>query len=151
MSLTELLLLGPLLHHQQQSRKHSIFHPIMLLSRLWFDGHVRDRTLEPCCIVEKYIELACSLACLLVCVQFICMQHKDASQHLFDGMLVCCSYRQAQATVLEALPRLKKLNIFTKRPEDYFAEMAKSDQQMQKVRPRWCQILDDGQTVCVCY
>lgn len=45
-------------------------------------------------------------------------------------------YRQAQATVLEALPRLKKLNIFTKRPEDYFAEMAKSDQQMQKIRKK---------------
>ncbi|CAL8306421.1 unnamed protein product [Lota lota] len=45
-------------------------------------------------------------------------------------------YRQAQATVLEALPRLKKLNISTKRPEDYFAEMAKSDQQMQKIRKK---------------
>ncbi|KAM4629094.1 putative rRNA-processing protein EBP2 [Polymixia lowei] len=45
-------------------------------------------------------------------------------------------YRQAQATVLEALPRLKKLNIATKRPEDYFAEMAKSDQHMQKIRKK---------------
>lgn len=44
------------------------------------------------------------------------------------------SYRQAQATVLEALPKLNKFKISTKRPEDYFAEMAKSDQQMQKVR-----------------
>ena len=51
-----------------------------------------------------------------------------------NSALVCCSYRQAQASVLEALPRLKKLNIFTKRPDDYFAEMAKSDQQMTKVR-----------------
>lgn len=45
-------------------------------------------------------------------------------------------YRQAQATVLEAMPRLKKLNIATRRPEDYFAEMAKSDQQMQKIRKK---------------
>lgn len=45
-------------------------------------------------------------------------------------------YRQAQATVLEALPRLHKLKIPTKRPEDYFAEMAKSDQHMQKVREK---------------
>ncbi|CAL8396139.1 unnamed protein product [Boreogadus saida] len=45
-------------------------------------------------------------------------------------------YRQAQASVLEALPRLKKLNIFTKRPGDYFAEMAKSDQQMTKIRKK---------------
>lgn len=43
------------------------------------------------------------------------------------------SYRQAQATVLEALPLLNKHNIATKRPDDYFAEMAKSDQHMQKV------------------
>lgn len=48
-------------------------------------------------------------------------------------MLLCCSYRQAQATVLAALPKLHKLQIPTKRPEDYFAEMAKSDQHMQKV------------------
>uniref|UniRef100_W5MHC3 EBNA1 binding protein 2 n=2 Tax=Lepisosteus oculatus TaxID=7918 RepID=W5MHC3_LEPOC len=45
-------------------------------------------------------------------------------------------YRQAQASVLEALPRLHKLKIATKRPEDYFAEMAKSDQQMQKIRTK---------------
>ncbi|KAJ3599151.1 hypothetical protein NHX12_033114 [Muraenolepis orangiensis] len=45
-------------------------------------------------------------------------------------------YRQAQATVLEALPLLKKLNISTRRPQDYFAEMAKSDQQMQKIRKK---------------
>lgn len=43
------------------------------------------------------------------------------------------SYRQAQATVLEALPLLNKHDIATKRPDDYFAEMAKSDQHMQKV------------------
>uniref|UniRef100_A0A672T7Y5 EBNA1 binding protein 2 n=1 Tax=Sinocyclocheilus grahami TaxID=75366 RepID=A0A672T7Y5_SINGR len=43
-------------------------------------------------------------------------------------------YRQAQATVLAALPKLHKFKIPTKRPEDYFAEMAKTDQHMQKVR-----------------
>ncbi|XP_036971712.1 probable rRNA-processing protein EBP2 [Acanthopagrus latus] len=45
-------------------------------------------------------------------------------------------YRQAQATVLEALPLLKKNGIATKRPDDYFAEMAKSDQHMQKIRQK---------------
>ncbi|XP_051989493.1 probable rRNA-processing protein EBP2 [Xyrauchen texanus] len=45
-------------------------------------------------------------------------------------------YRQAQATVLEALPKLRKFKISTKRPEDYFAEMAKSDQHMQKIRKK---------------
>ncbi|XP_017558886.1 probable rRNA-processing protein EBP2 [Pygocentrus nattereri] len=48
-------------------------------------------------------------------------------------------YRQAQATVLEALPKLKKLQIPTKRPDDYFAEMAKTDQHMQKVRKKLMQ------------
>ncbi|NWH73846.1 EBP2 protein, partial [Piaya cayana] len=45
-------------------------------------------------------------------------------------------YRQAQAAVLDALPRLRKLQIPTRRPDDYFAEMAKSDQQMQKIRQK---------------
>ncbi|TRY97566.1 hypothetical protein DNTS_002601 [Danionella cerebrum] len=45
-------------------------------------------------------------------------------------------YRQAQATVLAALPKLLKLKIPTKRPDDYFAEMAKTDQHMQKIRKK---------------
>lgn len=45
-------------------------------------------------------------------------------------------YHQAQSSVLEALPRLHQLKILTKRPDDYFAEMAKSDQQMQKIRQK---------------
>ncbi|XP_059156511.1 probable rRNA-processing protein EBP2 [Physella acuta] len=45
-------------------------------------------------------------------------------------------YRQAQATVLEGLARLAKLSVPTKRPEDYFAEMAKSDEHMKKVRSK---------------
>ncbi|OQR78347.1 putative rRNA-processing protein EBP2-like [Tropilaelaps mercedesae] len=45
-------------------------------------------------------------------------------------------YRQAQATVLDALERLKKLNVPTKRPEDYFAQMAKSDSHMMKVKQK---------------
>lgn len=43
-------------------------------------------------------------------------------------------HRQAQATVLEAIVKLKEVGIPTKRPDDYFAEMAKSDQHMQKIR-----------------
>jgi len=42
-------------------------------------------------------------------------------------------YRQGQEAVLKALPRLKELSVPTKRPEDYFAEMAKSDDHMKKV------------------
>ncbi|XP_075411042.1 putative rRNA-processing protein EBP2 [Tenrec ecaudatus] len=45
-------------------------------------------------------------------------------------------YRQAQAAVLSVLPRLHQLKVPTRRPTDYFAEMAKSDQQMQKIRQK---------------
>ncbi|XP_018579454.1 probable rRNA-processing protein EBP2 homolog [Anoplophora glabripennis] len=43
-------------------------------------------------------------------------------------------HRQAQAAVTEAIPRLKAMGIATKRPDDYFAEMAKTDAHMQKIR-----------------
>lgn len=45
-------------------------------------------------------------------------------------------YRQAQSAVLEALPRLHSMNIATKRPNDYFAQMAKTDDHMQKIRQK---------------
>nr|XP_054764187.1 probable rRNA-processing protein EBP2 [Lytechinus pictus] len=45
-------------------------------------------------------------------------------------------YRQAQAAALDALPRLQALNIPTKRPDDFFAEMAKSDDHMRKIREK---------------
>merc|ERR1712111_201466 len=35
-----------------------------------------------------------------------------------------------------AVPRLHSLNIKTKRPEDYFAQMAKSDDHMNKIRAK---------------
>lgn len=43
------------------------------------------------------------------------------------------SYRQAQSAVLEGIERLHSMHIPTKRPDDYFAEMAKSDIHMKKV------------------
>jgi len=45
-------------------------------------------------------------------------------------------YRQAQATVMEVLPRLQSMGVPTKRPEDYYAQMAKSDDHMQKIREK---------------
>jgi rRNA-processing protein EBP2 len=42
-------------------------------------------------------------------------------------------YRQAQDAVLECIPKLHALGVKTKRPEDYFAEMAKTNEHMQKV------------------
>lgn len=43
-------------------------------------------------------------------------------------------HRQAQGAVMDAIVRLKKLDVLTIRPDDYFAEMAKSDTHMQKIR-----------------
>ncbi|KAM3177222.1 hypothetical protein ACTXT7_004983 [Hymenolepis weldensis] len=43
-------------------------------------------------------------------------------------------YRVAQSAVLEAIPKLHDFGIPTKRPNDYFAEMIKSDAHMTKVR-----------------
>merc|ERR1712112_703357 len=45
-------------------------------------------------------------------------------------------YRQAQAAVLEGLPRLQSMKVVTKRPDDYFAQMAKSDDHMNKIRAK---------------
>ncbi|KAJ9601427.1 hypothetical protein L9F63_000451 [Diploptera punctata] len=43
-------------------------------------------------------------------------------------------HRQAQAAVMTGIAQLKDLGVNTKRPDDYFAEMAKSDEHMHKVR-----------------
>ncbi|XP_077499472.1 putative rRNA-processing protein EBP2 [Amblyomma americanum] len=45
-------------------------------------------------------------------------------------------YRQAQAAVLEGIPRLHQLGVVTRRSDDYFAQMAKSDTHMTKVREK---------------
>merc|ERR1712241_1601238 len=45
-------------------------------------------------------------------------------------------YRQAQAAVLEAIPRLHSLNVKTRRPDDYFAQMVKTDAHMNKIRAK---------------
>lgn len=43
-------------------------------------------------------------------------------------------YRQAQTAVKDGIKKLQELGISTKRPDDYFAEMAKTDEHMQKIR-----------------
>ncbi|EAT39238.1 AAEL008942-PA [Aedes aegypti] len=43
-------------------------------------------------------------------------------------------HRQAQAAVVEGIKRLHDLGVQTKRPDDYFAEMAKTDEHMQRIR-----------------
>lgn len=43
-------------------------------------------------------------------------------------------HRRAQAAVIEGIQRIKKLGFPTIRPEDYFAEMVKTDKHMDEVR-----------------
>jgi rRNA-processing protein EBP2 len=43
-------------------------------------------------------------------------------------------YRQAQTAVKDGIVKLKEHGVPTKRPDDYFAEMAKTDDHMQKIR-----------------
>ncbi|XP_053657926.1 probable rRNA-processing protein EBP2 homolog [Anopheles marshallii] len=43
-------------------------------------------------------------------------------------------HRQAQAATIEGIRKLHELGIATKRPDDYFAEMAKTDEHMQRIR-----------------
>ncbi|KAI4501136.1 hypothetical protein M0802_003939 [Mischocyttarus mexicanus] len=43
-------------------------------------------------------------------------------------------HRQAQGAVMDGIARLKKLGVSVTRPDDYFAEMAKTDKHMQKVK-----------------
>ncbi|XP_014670918.1 PREDICTED: probable rRNA-processing protein EBP2 isoform X2 [Priapulus caudatus] len=45
-------------------------------------------------------------------------------------------YRQAQAAVLEGVPKLQKLSVPTRRPDDYFAQMVKSEDHMKKIRQK---------------
>ncbi|GAB1603917.1 probable rRNA-processing protein EBP2 [Argonauta hians] len=47
-----------------------------------------------------------------------------------------CFYKQAQSAVLDVMPKLHGCGISTKRPEDYFAEMAKSDLHMKRIREK---------------
>ena len=51
----------------------------------------------------------------------------------FEYNVFVYSYCQAQVAAKEALSKLRNLGIPTERPEDYFAEMVKSDNHMQKV------------------
>ena len=52
-------------------------------------------------------------------------------------------YRQGQATVLSALEIFRAKKIPTKRPEDYFAQMFKTDEHMQKIRTKLAQKQDE--------
>lgn len=59
-------------------------------------------------------------------------EREDQAQHDFKREMLF--YRQAQAAILSGIPKLKKLGLKTKRPEDYFAQMAKTDDHMKRVQ-----------------
>ena len=46
-------------------------------------------------------------------------------------------HRQAQLAAIEGIARLKSQGVPTLRPDDYFAEMMKSDEHMQKVSDKF--------------
>ena len=50
----------------------------------------------------------------------------------------CFSYRQAQWAASVGLRKLEELGIPTQRPDDYFAEMVKTDDHMRKVIICFC-------------
>ena len=56
-------------------------------------------------------------------------------------------YRQAQATVIESFARLKNMGVPTKRPDDYFAQMMKTDDHMQKIRTKLAEKQDEEDRV----
>jgi len=56
-------------------------------------------------------------------------------------------YRQAQATVIESLSRLKNMGVPSKRPEDYFAQMMKTDDHMQKIRTKLAQKQEEEERI----
>ena len=52
----------------------------------------------------------------------------------FESCLFSCSYQQALSAVELGQRKLEELDIPTTRPDDYFAEMVKTDDHMRKVR-----------------
>lgn len=72
-----------------------------------------------------------------------CVQNDDLLEAIQSNNLVNDDFKrelvffgQAQAAIAIAIPKLHKLGVKTERPGDYFAEMAKSDEHMKKVRER---------------
>ena len=56
-------------------------------------------------------------------------------------------HRQAQATTLESLARIKNMGLPSKRPDDYFAQMFKSDEHMQKIRTKLAQKQEEEERI----
>uniref|UniRef100_A0A0R3RR74 rRNA-processing protein EBP2 homolog n=1 Tax=Elaeophora elaphi TaxID=1147741 RepID=A0A0R3RR74_9BILA len=54
-------------------------------------------------------------------------------------------YKQAEKAVQIAIPRLREMGVKIFRPIDYYAEMVKSDQHMQKIRQRMAEVEESKQ------
>ncbi|KAM3719137.1 putative rRNA-processing protein [Dirofilaria immitis] len=54
-------------------------------------------------------------------------------------------YKQAEKAVRITFPRLHEMGVRISRPTDYFAEMVKSDQHMQKIRQRMAEVEESKQ------
>ncbi len=57
---------------------------------------------------------------------------KDLANH--DFKRECLFLRQAEVAISLALPRLNSSNVQTSRPDDYFAQMSKSDDHMKRIK-----------------
>lgn len=98
------------------------------------------------------LDLTCDLAPLAPELQIQLERHEQKRENMFKGNAKIPKipaqedpvlndfkreilfHRQAQGAAIEGIKKLHALGIVTKRPDDYFAEMAKSDEHMQKVR-----------------
>ena len=69
------------------------------------------------CLFVKLISFCCLLQATVSLDEDVV--HNDFKREMMF-------YRQAQAAVLEAIPRLHSLNVKTRRPDDYFAQMVKT-------------------------
>ena len=66
------------------------------------------------------------------------MPHRDVAP-TDRGVLALRSYNQALSAVKVAQKRFERLGVPHVRPDDYFAEMVKSDKHMMKVKRRMIQ------------
>lgn len=85
-------------------------------------------------IVHKAAPLAPELAAKLAEQEEMLAVGRTTSIVFNDFKRETMFTQQAQAAVIEGVARLKNLGIPIRRPDDYYAEMVKSDDHMQRVR-----------------
>ncbi len=70
----------------------------------------------------------------------------------YKAFRLLCSYQQALSSVVVGQKKLEELGVPIKRPDDYFAEMLKTDDHMRKVSIQQCSLcrVQEFYTVCSC-